>query len=195
MGFDSTDPANYNVPFANRNVAFTVQYPIAAGEQIVHGSLALSLQQLGSASDNDRLELMGISNRTFTTLGWLPLKYYRHQIDGVFQDELKNDPVLSAPSSSTSIVVHNPGARAPVQVTGALDMRGKLFVIKSGTIAAGEIMNAISFAGSAPNPLPGAHCYGSGGTVYVPCRAEVAGSMLRVVASPRTSALTFRSRC
>jgi hypothetical protein len=33
---------------------------------------------------------------------------------------------------------------------------------------------------------------GSGGTVYVPCRAEVSGSVLRVVATPCTTALSFQ---
>lgn len=57
----------------NRNVAFTIQHTLDAGERVVHGSLALALKQTGGLVDTDFIRLFDMSpenRQNFTTLGW-----------------------------------------------------------------------------------------------------------------------------
>ncbi|WP_231930894.1 hypothetical protein [Botrimarina hoheduenensis] len=64
-GFDDTA--------GNKNVAFTVQHTLDAGERVIHGSLALSLKQSGGVIDSDFLRLFNSQpqNRlSFVDLGW-----------------------------------------------------------------------------------------------------------------------------
>jgi hypothetical protein len=57
----------------NKNVAFTIQHQLDAGERVVHGYLALGLKQSGDQVSSDFIRLfdMNAAHRLdFTTLGW-----------------------------------------------------------------------------------------------------------------------------
>ncbi len=57
----------------NKNVAFTIQHTLDAGEQVVHGSLALALRQTGALLDTDSIRLFDMApenRKTFAQLGW-----------------------------------------------------------------------------------------------------------------------------
>jgi Dockerin type I domain len=64
-GFDDTA--------GNKNVAFTIQHQLDAGERVVHGYLALGLKQSGDQVSSDFIRLFDMSaahRLDFTTLGW-----------------------------------------------------------------------------------------------------------------------------
>jgi hypothetical protein len=57
----------------NKNIAFTIQHQLDAGERVVHGYLALGLKQSGDQVSSDFIRLfdMDAAHRLdFTTLGW-----------------------------------------------------------------------------------------------------------------------------
>jgi len=65
-GFDDLTP--------NRNVAFTAQYELDPGEEVIHGTLALALRQTGGLLDTDFIRLF-TPNSTYKfflieDLGW-----------------------------------------------------------------------------------------------------------------------------
>lgn len=57
----------------NKNIAFTIQHQLDAGERVIHGYLALGLKQAGGQVDTDFIRLfdMNAAHRLdFSTLGW-----------------------------------------------------------------------------------------------------------------------------
>ncbi len=57
----------------NKNVAFTIQHQLDAGERVVHGYLALGLKQAGGEVNTDFIRLFDMNaahQLNFTSLGW-----------------------------------------------------------------------------------------------------------------------------
>lgn len=73
LGSSSNPIAGFDDPNFNRNVAFTVQHQLDAGERVVHGFLALSLKATASDVSTDFIRLFDSAAnhlRTFSSLGW-----------------------------------------------------------------------------------------------------------------------------
>lgn len=73
LGSSSNPIAGFDDPNFNRNVAFTVQHQLDAGERVVHGFLALSLKATASDTSTDFIRLFDSASnhlRTFSSLGW-----------------------------------------------------------------------------------------------------------------------------
>jgi hypothetical protein len=57
----------------NRNVAFTIQHQLDAGERVVHGALAVSLKEVGGVFDTDFIRLFDSDANhklSFSEMGW-----------------------------------------------------------------------------------------------------------------------------
>ena len=73
LGSSSNPIAGFDDPNFNRNIAFTVQHQLDAGERVVHGFLALSLKATASDVSTDFIRLFDSAAnhlRTFSSLGW-----------------------------------------------------------------------------------------------------------------------------
>jgi len=60
----------FDVLTTNRNVAFTHQYQLDPGDQVVHATLALGIRPAGGTWSNDTLLIDGVGSFAFSALGW-----------------------------------------------------------------------------------------------------------------------------
>ena len=60
----------FDVVAANRNLAFTHQFALAANEQILNASLALAMRSVSGSSSNDKIMIHNVGTFSLNTLGW-----------------------------------------------------------------------------------------------------------------------------
>ena len=60
----------FDVVAANRNLAFTHQFALAANEQILNASLALGMRSVSGSSSNDMIMIDSAGTFSLNTLGW-----------------------------------------------------------------------------------------------------------------------------
>ncbi|NQT37763.1 MAG: discoidin domain-containing protein, partial [Planctomycetes bacterium] len=60
----------FDVLTTNRNVAFTHQYQLDSGDNVVHATLAMGIRPAGGTWGNDTLQIDGVGQFAFGDLGW-----------------------------------------------------------------------------------------------------------------------------